>query len=289
MTIGRTHQARRRRRDQRRKSADSGSIDRNHLIASVAGTLGILEVFGNSSGAMTLSAVAEAIGRPKGTVHRMLSTLVNTGFVTQDRESGRYLLTLKLWRLGTSAVRDLEIVKIAWPWLEKLVATIDETAHLAVLDVSGNVTYVSKIESPRSIRVQTQLGQLTPSWCTATGRCLLAFNPGVADRVLAGPLEMRTPHTITDPGRIRSVLDDVAARGVAVTKAENHPEMGGIAAPIRDHSGNVIASCGIGVPVFRMDRRLIDNAIPVVVRTADSISLALGHQRTVKKRFAHGA
>jgi DNA-binding IclR family transcriptional regulator len=147
-----------------------------------------------------------------------------------------------------------------------------------VLDVSGGVVYVSKVESPRSIRVQTQIGQLSPAWCTATGRCILAFNPAVAARALAGPLEPRTPSALTDPGRIRALLREIAAKGYAVTRAQNHPEVGGIAAPIRDHAGAVIAGVGIGVPVFRMTRELVDRCIPHVVRTAAGISAELGYQ-----------
>jgi DNA-binding IclR family transcriptional regulator len=263
-------------------------INRNHLIASAAGTLAVLEVLGNAREPLPFAAIVEATKRPKGSVHRMLATLVNTGFVVQHPETAEYALTLKLWRLGIAAVRGLEIVKIALPWEERLVATTDETVHLAVLDPSGDVVYISKVESPRSIRVQTQIGQLSPSWCTATGRSMLAFNSSVADRVLSQPLKPRTAKTVTDPKRIRAALSDVAAKGYAVTKSENHIEMGGIAAPIRDHTGNVIAACGVAIPAFRMDRQLIDRCIPEVVRTAEAISAELGYQEPKKRKLKYG-
>src|SRR5688572_20305530 len=138
-------------------------LNRNQLIASAAGTLRVLEVLSESDRAMALGDVAQATGRPKGTVHRMLATLVNTGFVAHDPATGRYRPTLKLWRLGASTVRDLELTRVAVPALEKLMAETGETVHLAVLDPSGGIVYVSKVESPQSIRVQTRLGQLNPS------------------------------------------------------------------------------------------------------------------------------
>ena len=252
--------------------------NRNRLIASAAATLEILEYMGEARGPVTLSAIVAATARPKGTVHRMLATLVNTGFVTQDPATSQYGLTLKLWRLGAGAVGNVDVVKVARPWLERLVAATDETVHLAVLDPSGGIVYVSKVESPRSIRVQTQIGQLSPSWCTATGRALLAFNPAVADRVLEQPLETRTAKTVTDPRRIRAVLREIAARGYAVTRSENHPEMGGIAAPIRDHAGAVVAASGVAIPVFRMNKELVERCIPHVLRTAEAISGELGYK-----------
>lgn len=253
------------------------ALNRNQLIASAAGTLQVLEVLSVSDKALALGDVASAIGRPKGTVHRMLATLVNTGFVIHDGQTGRYRPTLKLWRLGASAVRDLDITKVAVPSLERLMADSGETVHLAVLDPSGGIVYISKVESPQSIRVQTRLGQLGPSWCTATGRVLLAFNREVADRVLAQKLDPRTPKTVTDPRRIRTILAEVREKGYAVTRAENHPEMGGIAAPVRDHSGAVVAACGLGIPAFRMDRPLLERSIPLVLRASGEISRQLGY------------
>ena len=211
-------------------------------------------------------------------MHRMLSTLVKTGFVAQDSDSRGYRLTLKLWRIGAVAVRDLDLVKTARPWLERLVLDTGETPHLAMLDPSGGVVYISKVESPQSIRVQTQIGQISPSWCTATGRILLAFDPAAAEKVLAAQLEARTSKTVTDPRRIRLFLRDIAAKGYSVTKSENHPEIGGIAAPIRDHAGNVIASSGVAIPAFRMDRELVNRCVPRVLKAAAGISADLGYQ-----------
>ena len=263
--------------------------NRNYLIASAAATLGVLEVLGGAPGGLPLKTVVERTKRPKGTVHRMLSTLVNTGFVAQDSATGIYRVTLKLWRIGTVALRDLDLVKIARPSLEQLVADTGETVHLALLDPSGGVVYVSKVESPQSIRVQTHIGQIGPSWCTATGRSLLAFNPVAADMVLAAPLKARTSKTVTDPKRIRAFLRDIAAKGYSVTKSENHLEMGGIAAPIRDHSGNVIASCGIAIPVFRMDRELVERCVPHVLKAAAGVSADLGYQTVTKGKIKRAA
>jgi len=109
-------------------------LNRNQLIASAAATLEVLEFIGAAGGPVTLSAVAQGTGKPKGTVHRMLSTLVNTGYLAQDRDASHYALTLKLWRLGAAAVGRLDMLKVARPWLERLMAETDETVHVSVTD-----------------------------------------------------------------------------------------------------------------------------------------------------------
>lgn len=265
------------------------AVDRNRFIASAAGTFEILEVFGEHPGALSLTALAAKIGRPKSSVHRALATLISVGIVEQDAETSLYRLTLKMWRIGMAALADLDLIKLARPHLEELMTAADETVHLSMLDPSGDVIYVSKVESPRSIRVQTQLGKLNPSQLTATGRAMLAFREDMAKKVLERPVEPSTPLSLVDPKRIRAVLEDVARKGVAITKGENHVEMGGIAAPIRDHDGDVVASCGVAIPIFRMDQHLVDRCIPLVVATAVSISEELGYQGGKIAVRRHGA
>ena len=197
------------------------ALTRNQVIASAAGTLGVLEALGNAGGRSSLRELVAAMRRPKATVHRMVSTLVNTGFVEQDPGSGDYALTLKAWRIGAAALRNLDFVEPARPILAALAAATAETVHLAVLDPSGGVVYIAKVESPQSIGVQTRLGQVNPAWCTATGRSLLAFHDAIAARVLAGRLERRTAKTVTGVRALRERLAEVRARGYAVTIAEN--------------------------------------------------------------------
>ena len=253
------------------------TFTRNQVIAAAAGTLEVLESLSRGHGPMTLAELVHATGRPKGTVHRMLSTLVNTGFATYTRESGHYALTLKAWRIGSVALRDFDLVELARPTMERLRAETGETVHLSVLEPSGEIVYVAKVVSPKSIGVQTRLGQLSPSWCTATGRSILAHHPPIAERVLAGKLERRTPQTSTDPQAIRRILDQVRRDGYAIARGENHPDMGGVAAPIWDHSNQVVASVGVAIPIYRMSADVVRGAVAKVQLAAKAISHELGY------------
>jgi IclR family transcriptional regulator, KDG regulon repressor len=250
---------------------------RNQVIAAAAGTLEILEALGRGTSPMTLAELVQATGRPKGTVHRMASTLVNTGYANYSRESGRYALTLKAWRVGSAALRDFDLVDLARPVMERLRAETGETVHISVLEPSGEIVYVAKVTSPKSIGVQTRLGQLSSSWCTATGRSILAHHPEIAERVLAGRLERRTPQTVTDVRQLRRILAQVRENGYVVTRGENHPEMGGVAAPIRDHGGQVIASVGVAIPIYRMTANVVKITVPKVRLAAKAISGELGY------------
>lgn len=252
-------------------------LTRNQVIASAAGTLQVLEALSRGEGPMTLAQLVQATGRPKGTVHRMLSTLVNTGFATYTRSDGLYALTLKAWRIGSSALRDFDLANVARPVLDRLRSETGETVHLSVLETTGEIVYVAKVVSPKSIGVQTRLGQLSPAWCTATGRSILAYDEATAEVLLSGRLQQRTPRTVTDAREIRRILARVREDGYVVTRGENHPEMGGIAAPIWDHAGLVVASVGVAMPVYRMTAEVVRVTIPRVLAAAGTISRELGH------------
>lgn len=247
------------------------------IMGSVVKAIEVLEVFERKWRPLGVTELCRETGQPKSSIHRVLSTLVHAGVLEQN-EAGLYRLTLKLWRIGNLALSEMDLVHVAFPFLEQLCRAADETVHLAVLEPGGGVVYLSKVESPRSIRVQTQIGRVSPAWCTSTGRILLAFNEAARERVLSGPITKLTPDTETDPDRLRAILAKVAADGLAVTKGENHPEMGGISAPIRDHTGKVVAAIGLGVPAFRMDAPLIERCAALVKRSAADISAALNYR-----------
>lgn len=258
--------------------------NKNECIQSVIGALSVLELMGELGRALSLGEIANTLSRPKGSVHRVLSTLMLAGYVRQNPETTRYEITLKAWRIGASAIRGLDVVDVSKPVMGRLSMDSGETAHLALLDFTGDVVYVSRVESPQSLSVQTRVGQLSPSWCTATGRCLLAFNQDVAERVLSQPLRPKTSNTLTDSNSIRRELNEARRRGYCVTRAENHPELGGIAAPVFDHTGKVVAACGVGVPAFRLNDQLEKKIIPLVVKAASEISLALGYSEQLSQR-----
>lgn len=262
----------------RKRPLGTGAKRRPGVMGSVLKSFEVLEVFGRRWKPLSVTELCRETGRPKSSLHRILSTLVQAGVLEQNAQS-QYCLTLKLWRIGALALTEIDVLQIARPHLEALSRAADETVHLAVLERDGGVVYLSKVESPRSIRVQTEIGKVSPSWCTATGRALLAFEPEIREKVLAEPKEKFTPSTITDPHRLRQVLNEITTAGYAVTKGENHPEMGGIAAPIRDNSGKVVASCGVAIPAFRMDDELIERCTQLALKAAADISADLGYRR----------
>jgi DNA-binding IclR family transcriptional regulator len=176
-----------------------------------------------------------------------------------------------------AAFADIDLVKVAQPAVESLKLATEETADLAVLDGPTCVTYLCKSESPLSIRVQFWVGMRTRSWRSATGRAMLAFLPHHVEELLKSDEAIADK---VDRNELRNLLRKIERVGFAVTKGDNNPEMGGIAAPVRDHTGLVIASCGIAVPRYRMTTQLINRCVPEVLSASARISADLGYRQS---------
>jgi len=251
------------------------SPNRNKMIGSVASALQLLELLAKSGAALSLADIAAMAGQPKSSVHRMLSSLIHLGYVEQGA-AARYQLTFKLMGLGIELLSSIDIVKASRVHLEALVRASNENAYLAVPERTGNSIYVARVETSRAVRVHSPLGVPNLICYTATGRSMLAFLPELRERVLSQKLRPPMSTSVSDVNEMRAVLAEVERRGYAVTRAQGSPDTGGIAAPIRDVTGGVIASCGIAVPVHRMNDALVRSCVPKVVRAAHAISQEMG-------------
>lgn len=237
----------------------------------------ILEAFPRLGPELGVSDISRALGLKKATTHRLLASLLRRGLVAQDPVSRRYRLGIKLWELGSLATSQVDWVDRVKPYLQHLTDISGETTHLAVLN-DGQVLYVDKVESSRSLRMPSQVGRRLPVHCTGVGKALVAFLP---DEVLKGIVARRglppmTAHTVTDLGTLRSDLAVVRERGFAIDNEEIDEGLTCIAAPVRDHTSHVVAAISIAGPTSRLKPETIPVRAAQVVQAANEMSRALG-------------
>jgi IclR family transcriptional regulator, KDG regulon repressor len=141
------------------------------------------------------------------------------------------------------------------------------------------VLYVYEMESPRAIRMAAAVGGRAPLHCTAVGKVLLAFQPPeyVKDVIQQG-LTAYTPRTVTKRDALLAMLDEVRLREHAVDDEESESGLRAIAAPVRNHSGSVIAAVGVAAPVQRMSKKMMQTCVPGVIATAGAVSARLGYK-----------
>lgn len=225
------------------------------------------------------SEIADGIGLPRATAHRLLSNLETPGFVSQRHENGTYRLGLRLMELGHLVESELTIVGIARPHLERLRDASGETTHLAVLDHTS-VVYLEKMESPRAIRMVSRVGSRLPAHVTALGKAMLAHMPAslIAELYGDGELESitgRSPQTV-DELIVR--LDEVRRRGYALDDEEVEIGLRCIGAPVADRSGKVIAAVSLSAPTSRLPSERVSETAEMVRDCADELSRDLGYR-----------
>jgi IclR family acetate operon transcriptional repressor len=237
-------------------------------VQSIERAFDLLEMLADADGALGLSELAAVSGLPLPTVHRLMRTLVNRGYVRQEA-SRRYTLGSRLIRLGEISSRMLG----TWlrPFLTQLVRTTGETANLAMLD-GDEVVYIAQVPSPHSMRMFTEPGRRVQPHCTAVGKALLAeLPPGEARALLERDgMPAYTPATITDPDLLIAHLEVIRKQGFAVDEGEQEIGVRCFAVAVPDAPGSLaISTSG---PQARMTDDAAARIVPALKRTAREIS-----------------
>jgi DNA-binding IclR family transcriptional regulator len=246
-------------------------------LSSVANSIRLLKAFTDDEYELGVSSLAKRLGLAKSTVHRLASTLIKDDMLEQDKETGKYRLGLALFELGARVRRKMNVFNEAQFALKDLVEKTGETAHLTVLD-HASVLFLYKVESRQAIRMKSVLGARVPAHGSADGKALLAYQSSeMIESIAAGGLAALTAKTILDVGQLMADLAQVRARGYALDDEENEIGLRAIAAPIRDHTGEVVAAISVAGPIQRMTKKVVLSHAPKVVAAADAISVRLGH------------
>jgi IclR family transcriptional regulator, KDG regulon repressor len=250
---------------------------RRMRLSSVANAIRLTKAFSEAEYEMGISALASRLGLAKSTVHRLATTLVEYDILEQNRETGKYRLGLALFELGTLVRRKMDAASASHNEITALAESTGETVQLALLD-HLSVLYIRIRESKQAVRMSSSLGSRAPAHCTSVGKALLAHQPQeLVDQVVANGLKRYTGNTITDPALLKEELASIRARGYAVDDEEIEVGLRCVAAPIRDHSGHVVAAISVAAPVQRMTKKNIQSTVPGVVAAAEAISRRLGY------------
>ncbi|TSD55275.1 IclR family transcriptional regulator [Aeromicrobium piscarium] len=265
--------------DQRSDNALSGRTRRaasRDESSQVHLALDLLEYLGGTGVPSSLKDVAAEVDGPKATIHRLLATLRSRGYVRQEQQSLSYSLGIRCYELGNQWVHALNRRDAARPHLDRLNEVTGETVHLGVYD-QGDVVYIEKLESTFDVVPKSYVGRRCPAANVATGRVLLAYQPADEIRAqLRQSLAQHTPDSVNDPEELELLLEMVRRDGYALNHGSYRPGVGGIAAPIRDHTGAVIAAVGLCLPEQRFGRDRFESLRAETVAAASAVSSELG-------------
>jgi DNA-binding IclR family transcriptional regulator len=244
-------------------------------VQSVDRAISVLEIL--ARGSAGVSEVATQLSVHKSTAFRLLTALEDRELVEQAQNRGKYRLGFGVLRLANAVVGRLDLTQQGRPVCEDLAAELGETVNIAVLR-SHFVVNIDQARGPTSVGAHNWVGELTPLHATSTGKVLLAAMKPEERRELlesAGMPEF-TAHTITSLDELNEQVEKAARNGFASATEELEEGLNAIAAPIRDHTGAVVAALTVSGPTYRFDRKTLTEAVPEMIRAAAAISHRMG-------------
>jgi DNA-binding IclR family transcriptional regulator len=234
-------------------------------IAVLDKAFSILEVLARTGRELTLAELAAEARLPKPTVHRILRSLRDLGYVGQPDHRGTYQLSGRLASLREYG-RDEAVRAKARPLMERLQADFDETVNLGLLE-GVFVRYVHVLETSQALRWIVKPGARDPFYTTALGRAIVAHLPGEQQRrlvVKAAPRGLRRT-------RLAQELAATRARGYAVEEGETVAGVGCVAIPL-DWLGEPLAAVSVAVPLHRSSRPQREALIAALLHARDRAS-----------------
>lgn len=252
---------------------ETGAVSREDpdVIDSVDKALQVLTAFSAQHPELTVSRVAELTGFTRATARRILLTFTRLGYA--EERDRRFRLTPKVLRLGYGYLSSAPWWETAEVHMRSLSTSLQESSSLAALD-GTEIVYLARVPSPRSVAITLNVGSRLPAYPTSLGRVLLAALPEDELDAYLDDVELRalTPHTVTDPQRLREVLAQVRRDGYALIDGEREEGVRSVAAGVR-HRGRVIAALNVSVNAARLSvDDLRERCAPMVIEHAEAIS-----------------
>src|SRR5215467_12820281 len=267
-------------RDKDEPGGEPAATRNSDFVQSLDRGLAVIRAFGPDRERLSLSEVARATNLTRAAARRFLLTLVKLGYVRSDGRE--FSLRPRVLELGYAYLSGLTLPDVAGPHLEELVARLHESSSISILD-GQHVVYVARVPTKRIMTVAISVGTRFPAYATSMGRVLLAaLPPDALEQYLAeAVLEPLTANTVTDAGRLREILAEVAAQGYAIVDQELEEGLRAVAAPIRGAQDTGTAAINVSVHASRVSvDSLRADIVPALLETARQIEADLAAQGT---------
>lgn len=245
------------------------------FVQSLARGLMVLRSFDAEQANPSLAEVAARTGLSRAAARRLVLTLQHLGYL---RAEGRgYALSPRVLELGFGYLGTLNLTDMVQPLLEALAHSVNQSCSMAVLDAQS-IVYIARVPVQRMMTVALGIGARLPAFAASMGRVLLS---GLSEADLKTWLEQCQPrkltsHTVTDPRKLKRIVDDVRAQQFAYVEQELEIGLCSIAVPVRNQSGRIAAALNVSLSYHAgVAREAVDSMLPHLRETAAAIERCL--------------
>jgi IclR family pca regulon transcriptional regulator len=249
------------------------------FVQSFARGLAVIRSFNAEAPSQTLSEVAARTGMTRAGARRILLTLQTLAYVEQQDK--RFRLTPKILDLGFAYLSSLPLWHLAEPTMSRLVADVQESCSIAVLD-GAEIVYVLRVPTRKIMSINLGIGSRLPAYCTSMGRMLLAGLPSAQLKPLLGaePLPKLTRHTVTKPAALLKLIAAAREQQWCLVGEELEEGLVSLAVPVLDRSGHCVAAMNISSQLNRTPpAHMIEHFLPKLKAASAEISSMLQIRR----------
>jgi DNA-binding IclR family transcriptional regulator len=240
-------------------------------VRAVDRAVAILRSFTVDAPAMSVLEIQRRVGLSRPTLYRLLQTLCASGMIESEGDPQRFRLASGVMQLAHTWLSGLSIVDAGRPIIDRLREESDETVALFVLRGADRLCVLEQ-KSRHFLAISRGVGFAGPITVGASGKAILAFMTEAERETVLAQAEA------ADRKDLKAVIEGIRARGYAVSRGEVFVGAVALAAPVFDHSGDVVGSIGIFGPSARVPEAMIEGLATMVVAAADALSAQLGHR-----------
>lgn len=246
-------------------------------IQSIGRAFAILEQVARQRDGIGLAELSKTVGLHTSTAFHLVRTMVQLGYLAQEKDSRRYRIGSRLFTLAAGALDESALLGLATLALERLAAQTGESSHLAIRS-GDEIVVVARTAGAGMLQLADRTGARRPAHATAIGKVLLAAMPAERLRgfLARGELRRFTDRTIVDRDALLRHLDEVRRDGIAFDDSEFDVEVRCVAVPVHDFAGRVAGAIGISAPVWRLSLQSLQDKAPLVRAAATELSGELG-------------
>lgn len=252
--------------------------NRSPVLRVVGRALDILQAFAAVEPELTVTELSHKLGLNKSTVHRLTEMLERRGFLTRNPKTRAYALGPAILGFTGVVLAQNDLGAISYPRMRELRNRTGETVTINIR-VGMQRVCIAQVESPHELRMRLNIGSPVPLYCGAASKIFLASmsSDEIEEVIRVTKLKPMGPGSIRDPKILHGQLKQIRDNGYAISREERIPGGITLAAPIWNMNGETVASLSVYGPIIRVSREELASWIPLVTKTARTISGELGY------------
>lgn len=264
-----------------RETKDSKERRSTNIIA-VDRAIDVLELLYREDRPMGVNEMAAVMGEHQSTIHRVLNTLKDRGYVYQNTETSKYDLSYKLFMLGKRVETRSALINIVKPYAQKIARQFKETVNVAVRDMSRTDSYYAltiwqERGGNRSLSVtESVVGQTYECFYSGLGKALLAHSEDY-DPVKMRSIEIKgfSPNSITDNEAFMREIEKIREQGYAIDNEENELGLYCVACPVLNRNGQAVLAISVSGYKGHVAELGVENIYKTLREACDEISKQL--------------